>query len=104
MTDAELVTFAQEFREWILDGAPSDMMCEVVSWPLAGLLNFHGIECKTVETDLGEMNHVWIKLKDGRALDATADQFNKLFSKNYPPIYLGPPLGFHCDPEATPDA
>ena len=95
MTDKQLLKFAAEFRSGILDGAPSHMMCAAVSWPLAGLLNFHGIKCECVESDLGEMNHVWIKLEDGRALDATADQFNYLFDYKHHPVYLGPPLNFH---------
>ena len=33
------------------------------------------------------MNHIWIRLADGRVLDPTADQFG-----DYPPVYLGDPL------------
>lgn len=95
MTDAEIIEIAQEFREGILDGRGSQFMCAAVSWPLCGLLNFYGVECRTVEGDLGEMNHVWIELQDGRVLDATADQFNELFSLSHPPVYLGAPLAFH---------
>jgi hypothetical protein len=43
------------------------------------------------------MNHVWIKLTDGRALDPTADQFNVLFpAMKMPPVYLGPPQSIHA--------
>ena len=87
MTDAELVDIAAEFRAGILDGRPSERMCAMVSWPLAGLLRLYGVECECIEGDPG---HVWIKLSDGRVLDATADQFS-----GFPPVYLGEPAGIH---------
>ena len=93
MTDAELIEFATEFREGILDGAPSRMMCFAVSAPLAGLLNFYGVDAKTVEGDVGNMNHIWIELSDGRVLDATADQFDDM-----PAVYLGKPAAIHSSP------
>lgn len=97
-TDKRIIRFATEFREGILDGTPSWMMCAAVSWPLAGLLNASGLKCETVETDLGECNHIWIRLEDGRVLDPTADQFNELFGYDYPPVYLGPPIKLHGIP------
>jgi hypothetical protein len=42
MTDKQLIRFAQSFRDGILDGEPSVMMCAAVSWPLAGLLRQSG--------------------------------------------------------------
>jgi hypothetical protein len=94
VTDDELREFAADFREGILDGGPSDWTCFMVCAPLETLLNMHGV--KMVETDLGEMNHVWIKLSDGRALDPTADQFNRLFPDlALPPVYLGAPISIH---------
>lgn len=98
MSDKDLIEFATEFREGILDGHPSRFMCAAVSWPLAGLLRVSGIPCEAVESDLGDCNHVWIKLSDGRALDPTADQFNFPFFKQYPPVYLGPPTELHTPP------
>lgn len=102
MTDAELIEFAQEFREGILDGRPSNGACAAVCWPLGSLLNMHGVECEYVETDLGAMNHVWLKLSDGRALDPTLDQFNHLFSETFPPVYLGRPTKYHGDLSPSP--
>ena len=100
MTDVELVQCATEFRQGILGDQPSDLMCAAVSWPLAGFLRFSGVPCEAVEGDLGHCNHVWIKLADGRALDATADQFNRLFpQKNYPPVYLGEMIDIHAEVE-----
>lgn len=89
MKDRALIKFAREFREGILDGGPSDMMCAAVCWPLVTLLNMHGVKCRSVESDLGELNHIWIKLDDGRALDPTIDQFNYLFDEKWPRVYLG---------------
>lgn len=89
MKDAELIEFAREFREGILGGRPSNLMCFAVCAPLAGLLELHGVRCEVVESDLDITNHVWIRLEDGRALDPTADQFGG------PDIYLGPPQKTH---------
>lgn len=91
MTDAELIQFAADFRDGILQGRSSRLMCAAVSWPLASLLRCYGIKCETVETATDDRNHVWIRLADGRALDPTADQFGP----QYPPVYLGPPNELH---------
>ena len=56
---------------------PSNWTCGKVSFALQGYL----------------ANHVWLKLPDGRILDATADQFNFWFPhKKYPKVHLGKPL------------
>lgn len=103
MSDEELIEFATDFRDGILGGRPSNWMCAAVCWPLSTLLGMHGVKNKSVESDLGHMNHVWLKLADGRALDPTADQFNGLFpAMNLPPVYLGPPLEIHPSSEPTP--
>jgi hypothetical protein len=96
MTDADLIEFTQEFRDGILDGTPSWMMCAAVCYPLVTLLNMIGVKCDLVESDLGEFNHVWMRLADGRVLDPTADQFNELFPDlAMPPVYLGAPTKLH---------
>lgn len=96
LSDEQLVQIASDFRDGILDGAPSDMMCGMVSWPLAAYFGAMGFPVKTVDGDLGHLNHIWIALPDGRVLDATADQFNRMFpAMNLPPVYLGPPLDIH---------
>jgi hypothetical protein len=94
MDDRDLVEFAEGFRLGILRGRSSRLMCAAVSWPLAALLRCHGVECECEEGDLGECNHIWIRLADGRVLDPTADQFNH-FPKQYPPVYLGAPTELH---------
>lgn len=95
MTDADLIEFATEFREGILDGAPSWMMCFAISAPLAALLELNGVRAELCEGDLGEFNHVWLRLADGRVLDPTADQFNDFGFEQMPPVYLGPPTTLH---------
>lgn len=91
-TDAQIIEFASEFRTGILDGEDSWMMCAAVCYPLVTLLNMSGIKAEIIESDLGECNHVWMRLADGRALDPTADQFPDM---NLPPVYLGPPTKIH---------
>lgn len=99
MSDDELIEFATEFREGILDGRPSVWMCAAVCWPLSTLLSMHGVPNEAIESDLGEMNHIWLRLSDGRALDPTADQFNGLFpDMRLPPVYLGRPISIHGEP------
>lgn len=97
MNDRQLIKQATAFREGILGGQPSAGMCAAVSWPLAAYLRaLCGIECETEEGENGTGNHVWIRLADGRVLDATADQYNYPGFKQYPPVYLGEPTELHA--------
>lgn len=84
MTDRQLKRFAREFRCGILNGQSPDRMCFAVCAPLQTLLDIAGIETEMVEAHFSEINHVWLRLKDGRILDPTADQFG------LEAIYLGP--------------
>jgi len=103
MRDAELVEIATEFRDGLIGKTTSgDGFCAVVSWPLAAYLRaLHGLECECVESDLEHhldspcYEHVWIKLPDGRVLDATYDQF---CSEEPVKVYLGKPTEFHATP------
>jgi hypothetical protein len=95
MTDAELITFCQDFRDGLLGGRSPDGMCFMICAPLVTLLNLHGVACELVETTIEHTdfdNHVWLRLADGRALDPTADQFSRY---RLPPVYLGPLLQIH---------
>ena len=84
MTDEDLIAVALDFRKGILIGRPSKMMCFAVSAPLQGFLSaVYGIETEQEEVDFPECNHVYLRLPDGRILDATADQFG------LEPVYLG---------------
>lgn len=102
MTDADLIEIATEFREGVLgpDGA-GDGQCAKVSLALAGYLRaLCGVSCECVLSDHSDMatdfiDHVWIRLPDGRALDATFDQF---CSEEKVKVYLGKPTEFHAAP------
>jgi hypothetical protein len=91
MTDKQLVEFARAFREGMLDGKRSNYMCFAICAPLAALFPVHGQPVELQEGDLGDINHVWLRLPDGRVLDPTADQFGA----DYPPVYLGEPRDIH---------
>jgi hypothetical protein len=90
VSDKRIVKIARDFREGILDGGSPHLMCFAVSAPLAGLLRFYGVPADVVKSDLGWIEHYWIRLSDGRALDPTADQFNGELG-TWPPVYLGEP-------------
>jgi hypothetical protein len=84
-TDKQLLKAARDFRTGVLDGRPSAFMCYAVSMALQGYLSWSlGVETDIVSADFPEINHYWLKLPDGRILDATADQFG------LDPVYLGP--------------
>lgn len=95
MNDQEIIDFAMSFRDGILSGHESDWLCFAISAPLQALLSGYGIDTAIVEVDLGECNHVFLKLKDGRVLDPTADQFNWCNDEKMPPVYLGTPMKIH---------
>ena len=76
MTDAELKRIARQFRRGILGKRPSAQMCMAVSASLQGVLSaLYGVDTVLEEIQLRDMNHVFLRLADGRILDATADQF-----------------------------
>ena len=89
MTDEELIEFSLEFRKGILGEYPSNYMCYAISAPLLSLLNIYGINGDLEESDLGECNHIYIRLSDGRVLDPSADQFNWCSREELPSVYLG---------------
>ncbi len=95
MTDAKLLKFVASFRRGIVGRKSSDCMCFAVCAPLVTLLNMHGVESKLrdgkIKYELGEGNHYWIELADGRVIDPTGDQFNRRLGKAMPKVYLGPP-------------
>lgn len=84
MTAKALRYFVTEFRKGILDGGPSMLMCYVVCWPLQALLSVEGVETDLVKGTVGDQEHYWLKLPDGRIIDPTADQF-----PNLPSVYIG---------------
>ena len=93
MTDAKLLKFVTSFRRGIVGRSGSEYMCFAVCAPLVTLLNMNGVESSlrdgTVKFEIGEINHFWIELADGRVLDPTADQFNRILLEKMPKVYLG---------------
>lgn len=83
MTDRELIRVARQFRNGLLGRGSGKDMCMVVSAPLQGVLAMYGVETKLEEVDFQTCYHVWLRLPDGRVLDATADQFGR------EKVYLG---------------
>jgi hypothetical protein len=89
IADRALVKAAREFRDGILGGRSSRGMCVAVCWPLESLLGLSEVEAAVERLDFpnglcGALNHVVLRLADGRVLDPTADQFG------LEPVYLGP--------------
>lgn len=90
--DRHLLRIARAAREHITLGGPSNGYCAVVCVPLAAYLTRRGTVAEDVHGAVGEWQHTWIALGDGRILDPTADQFKRAgaFVRRMPPIYLGP--------------
>lgn len=84
MSERELRRVVTEFRDGILCGRPSEGMCFAVCAALQGYLDMFGLDTEMVEANFAEINHVWLRLPDGRIIDPTADQFG------LPPVYIGP--------------
>ena len=95
MTDRELKSLCSSFRKGLISAREGDMMCGVVSYALQGYLSFLGCESNIEEVNLRYLNHVFLRLLDGRVLDATADQFGG------PRVYLGKPMWYHKNRAAT---
>jgi hypothetical protein len=93
MSDKQLTKFAREFRFGVLSGRRPHGMCFAVCAPLQTLLELAGVETELVEGDVGEWNHVWLRLHDGRILDPTADQFGlaAVYLGALPPNYQPSP-------------
>lgn len=90
MRDSQIKAITRSFRRGLLGRGSSRGMCFAVCAPLAGYLKFVGVDAEMVESNLPHSNHFWLRLKDGRALDPTFDQFEV----GLPAIYLGPPHKF----------
>ena len=77
LSDPEIRSYARNFAKGILGDHESDMMCFMVSAPLAGYLNAVGVKCESVEGSIRGVNahHYWVQFPDGRIIDATATQF-----------------------------
>jgi hypothetical protein len=82
--DATLKRIARDFRSGVLGTRSSRLMCMAISAPLQGYLSaLYDFETTLETVDFPDCDHVWLRLPDGRILDATADQFG------LEPVYLG---------------
>ena len=87
--DAELHAIVAGFRDGILDGQPSDRMCYAICSPLTTFLEISGYPVMLIRGSVGEWDHYWMELADGRIIDHTADQFATP-SRPMPAVYIGP--------------
>jgi hypothetical protein len=89
MSDRELRDFARSFAKGILGAHDPDMYCFMVSAPLASCLSAMGVEAELVEGEVCGQHHCWVRLGDGRIIDATAKQFQlpNIFVKKPPNYY-----------------
>lgn len=77
------------FRSGVLNRRRSKDRCWMVSAPLQALLVVLGHDCELTEGQIRERPHFWITLRDGRIIDATADQFRDPDGEKMPTIYIG---------------
>lgn len=95
-TDSQLKTMCREFRKGMIGRMSSEGRCAMISWALQGFLSFAiRLDTQVYESEVGDWNHLYLVLPDGRVIDCTADQFNKRMKKRYPQVYLGKPLEIH---------
>jgi hypothetical protein len=99
MSDTKLLKFVKSFRHGLGVRGDGRFECFAICAPLVTLLNMEGwqgqLKTGNVKFDLGECNHYWIELEDGRVLDPTAAQFNERLGLDLPRVYLGPPTKIH---------
>lgn len=94
MTDKQLLKAVTSFRFGLIGNNSSSLMCMAVSAPLQGFLYVCGINTELINGGIDGIwcNHVWLKMSDGRIIDATADQFNETAKSDkmiMPKVYIG---------------
>lgn len=90
-TDKKLLRVCRSYRKGLLDGMPSTDMCGMMSHSLQGYLSFfEHVETEVIEGSFMGQHHVWLKMEDGRIIDATADQFKDIAGNQMPDVYIGP--------------
>lgn len=90
MTDRQLKSIAREMRSGILGKRSSRLMCMAISAPLRAMLSaVYDFDTELETVDFPGCDHVWLRLSDGRILDATADQFglDKIYLGQVPELY-----------------
>lgn len=92
-----LEKIATDFRKGVIGRRQSRGRCWMVSAPLGAMLNFMGHGTELVEGTVSGEHHFWLKLPDGRILDATADQFKTPIGDAMPKVYLGKRPSWYCE-------
>ena len=92
MTDKELLRFVTSFRFGMLGHKKGSKYCYMVCLPLVSLLKYEGVDVELIEGDVCYyrywIGHYWLRLKDGRIIDPTAEQF-ETDKRPMPRVYLG---------------
>ncbi len=91
----ELLSYAREFRDAVLQGASSERMCVALSAPLHAAFRALNIPSQIVVSDLGECEHIFLQIAEVLVLDPTADQFNWCSRPKLPGVYMGAPALIH---------
>ena len=102
MSDKELLKTVTQFRKGILGKKSPLTMCWAVCAPLSTFLNGCGVENELTEGEVHlsghnegiTIGHFWITLSDGRIIDPTISQFNKMGHASMPAVYFGEKLSF----------
>jgi hypothetical protein len=99
MSDEELIKSAEWVRSVFVGDDTSEGWCVVVSTAIQLSLREVGIEAVITRGNIahvGETEHYWLTLPDGRIMDGTSDQFPEIEGGGMmPAIYLGRlPRGF----------
>jgi|SRR5688572_17732414 len=93
MTDKELKKVVSGFTKGFIGKGTAQSKCFVLCFPLQSFLNLCGVETELIEGEVeGEKfvwGHYWLKLKDGRIIDPTCDQFNIPGGLSMPKVYIG---------------
>lgn len=94
MNQREIKRQATAFVKGLLGGDSPGGMCYAVSAALQGYLSFAGVQCGLekcwiADRKSGHWQHYYLRLPNGRILDPTASQFNRMLGRQMPLVYIG---------------
>jgi hypothetical protein len=87
--NAVLRRIARTVRRRVLPHGRSRSACLLVSSELLTSLRRRSIGCRLVRGGVGGTFHYWIRLPDGRIVDATADQLRNPKGGRMPDVFVG---------------
>lgn len=104
MTDQALLKTIKDFRKGLLENDTAELKCFMVCAPLQAYLGFIGYTTELVKgivdiSDDLEAGHYWLRLRDGRIVDPTADQFSTQ-ARPMPEVYIGALPGWYQEGES----